>query len=247
MLLWLERCGNPEKCNFHDALFREICDTLQPASFSDLVRIEGLSEGVGLWNDNGKKLVNTICAPQDLISNREDIMLNLTSHGIEPKTALEIAEQRAPGKGLSGSQIALLREKGIPEWYIESINEIVFFNPRSNAVERSINYLRLIWYKIHYPTVFYSVILTINDVEFDYRILVEGEKRVRQELDFLTGGETIDPQDQDFSTELQCNVLNLALECYEKGLRFLPADQAAADPHRFIPEGNAIRLPLDCQ
>lgn len=43
-------------------------------------------------------------------------MLNLISHGIEPKTVLEIAEQRAPGKGLSGSQIALLREKGIPEW-----------------------------------------------------------------------------------------------------------------------------------
>lgn len=82
--------------------------------------------------------------------------------------------------------------------------------------------------------------------KFDYRILVEGEKRVRQELDFLTGGGTINPQDQDFSAELQCKVLNLALECYEKGLRFLPADQAASDLHRFIPEGNAIRLPLDC-
>lgn len=230
---------------FRGARFREICDTLQPASFSDLVRIEGLSQGLGLWNDNGKKLVNTICAPQDLISNCEDIMLNLISHGIEPKTALEIAELDPVEKGLSGSQITLLREKGIPEWYIESINEILFFNPKSNAVEHSINYLRLIWYKIHYPAVFYSAILTMNDAKFDYRILVEGEKRVRQELDFLTDGGTINPQDQDFSTKLQCNVLNLALECYEKGLRFLPADQTASDPHRFIPEGNAIRLPLD--
>lgn len=230
---------------FRDARFREICDTLQPASFSDLVRIEGLSKGTGLWNDNGKKLVNTICAPQDLISNREDIMLNLISHGIEPKTAFEIAELCDTAKGLSGSQLALLREKGIPEWYMESINEILFLDPKSNAVERSINYLRLIWYKIHYPAVFYSAILTINDVEFDYRILVEGEKRVRQELDFLTDGGTIDLRDLFFPAKRQCNVLNLALECYEKGLRFLPADQAASDPHRFIPEGNTIRLPLD--
>ncbi len=230
---------------FHDARFREICDTLQPASFSDLVRIEGLSEGTGLWNDNGKKLVNTICAPQDLISNREDIMLNLISHGIEPKTAFEIAELCDTAKGLSGSQLALLREKGIPEWYMESINEISFFDPKSNAVERSINYLRLIWYKIHYPAVFYSAILTMNDAKFDYRILVEGEKRVWQELDFLTDGGTIDLRDQLFPAKRQCNVLNLALECYEKGLRFLPADQAASDPHRFIPEGNTIRLPLD--
>ena len=85
----------------------------------------------------------------------------------------------------------------------------------------------------------------MNDAKFDYRILVEGEKRVRHELDFLTDGGTIDLRDQLFSAKQQCNVLNLALECYEKGLQFLPADQAASDPHRFIPEGNAIRLPLD--
>ncbi len=172
-------------------------------------------------------------------------MLNLTSHGIEPKTALEIAELCGAAKELSGSQLALLREKGLPEWYIESINKIRYLFPKSAAIECLIHCLRMIWYKIHYPAVFYSVILTMNDVELDYRILAEGEKRVQQELDFLTDGGTIDPWDQDLSTELQCNVLNLALECYEKGLRFLPADQAASDPHRLIPEGNEIRLPLD--
>lgn len=67
-----------------------------------------------LWDDNGEKLVNTICAPQDLISNREDMMLNLTFHGIEPKAAFEITElvsnKFATEKGLSGGQIAHQRE-----------------------------------------------------------------------------------------------------------------------------------------
>ena len=33
------------KLMFHDVFFKKICDTLQPVSFSDLVRIEGLSHG----------------------------------------------------------------------------------------------------------------------------------------------------------------------------------------------------------
>lgn len=235
---------------FHDAFFRKICDTLQPASFSDLVRIWGLAHGTNVWIHNGEKLAGAVCAPRDLIAHREDVMLDLIDHGIDRKTAFDMAKlvfnKYSTAKDLNGSQLALLREKGIPEWYIESINKIRYLFPKSAAIECMMHCLRMIWYKIHYPAAFYSVILTMNDTKFDYRILAEGEKRVRQELDFLTGGGTIDPQDQDLSTELQCNVLNLALECYEKGLRFLPADQDASDPHRFIPEGNAIRLPLDC-
>ena len=190
-----------------------------------------------------------VCAPRDLIAHREDVMLDLIDYGIDRKTAFDIAKlvfsKYSTVKELSGSQLALLREKGIPEWYIESINKIRYLFPKSAAIECMIHCLRMIWYKIHYPAAFYSAILTMNDAKFDYRILAEGEKRVRQELDFLTDGGTINPQDQDLSAELQCNVLNLALDCSEKGLRFLPADQAASDPHRFIPEGNTIRLPLD--
>ena len=40
--------------------------------------------------------------------------------------------------------------------------------------------------------------------------------------------------------------MELAVECYEKGISFLPKNINLSDPYRFIPDGDAIRLPINC-
>ena len=44
----------------------------------------------------------------------------------------------------------------------------------------------------------------------------------------------------------QKRVLELALECYERGIGFLPADINISDPRRFVPEKEAIRIAFNC-
>ena len=102
------------KLMFRDVFFKKYVIRCSLSAFSIWYELRDFLTVPVLWDDNGEKLVNTICAPQDLISNREDMMLNLTFHGIEPKTAFEIMElvsnKFATEKGLSGSQIAHQRE-----------------------------------------------------------------------------------------------------------------------------------------
>ena len=56
----------------------------KPKTFSDLVRISGLSHGTNVWNSNAEKLVNEMNVPMsEVISTRDDIMNQLIDAGMD--------------------------------------------------------------------------------------------------------------------------------------------------------------------
>ena len=150
---------------FDGELVRRISDTVFPARFSDVVKILGFAHGRNVWTDNGENPVGTVCVPEDVIAHRDDVMLTLLQHGIDRQTAFEIAEmvrQGKVGKHLSEEHEAVLIEHGVPAWYIDSMKKIKYLFPKAHSTEYAINYLRMIWYKINYPEVYYAAVVSVD-------------------------------------------------------------------------------------
>lgn len=238
---------------FKGEFVRGITDVMPTTKFSDLVRISGFAHGTNVWTDNGEELIEKGCDPSELIAHREDVMLTLLRHGVDRKTAFQFAEIVRKGKAeklLSNKQEAYLREHNIPEWYIESMKKIRYLFSKSHAIEYVTNYLRMIWYKIYCPAAFYAAVLTVDSADFDYSILAEGKKRIELKLSQLYqergSALTFDYSNGEGLADKQIDILELAIDCYEKGISFLPKDFNISDPYRFVPDGDAIRLPLNC-
>lgn len=140
---------------------REISDKVYPVRFSDLVKISGIMHGANVWTDNGEELAGTVCYPEELIAHPDDLMLMLVQHGVERETAFLISDIVRKGKVatlLKSEHEKLLRDCGIPEWYIDSMKKIEYLFPKSRSTEYMINCLRMIWYKIYHPVEFYAAV-----------------------------------------------------------------------------------------
>ena len=150
---------------FDGELVRSISDKVFPATFSDLVRILGLLHGRGVWGGNGENLAGTVCVPEKLIAHRDDVMLTFLRHGIDRKTAFDMADmvrKGEAGKHLSEEQETMLLNHNIPAWYIDSMKRVNYLFPKAHSTEYAINTLRMIWYKIHYPEAFFAAVADVD-------------------------------------------------------------------------------------
>ena len=129
----------------------------QPKMVSDLIRVMGLTHGTDVWLNNAQKLIlENGLTLQEVICNRDDIMNYLIKAGLEPFHAFDIMEKVRKGKGLTEKQEALMREKDVPEWYIDSCKKIKYMFPKAHAAAYAMMALRIGWFKVYRPVSFYT-------------------------------------------------------------------------------------------
>ena len=229
--------GIPE---FGTKFVRSMLKSTKPKTFSELVRISGLSHGTDVWVKNAQDLINNkIATLNKVICTRDDIMLYLINSGIENKIAFDIMEKVRRGNGITNEEEILMKKNNIPKWYIESCKKIKYMFPKAHAVAYVIMALRVAWYKIYYPLEYYVAFLSIRADEFDCDTMGNGIEYARKELTQLSNIKKLNARENKIS-----NILEIVIEMYARGYEFLSIDLYKSDKKNFVIENNKIRMPF---
>ena len=219
--------GIPE---FRTSFTRQMIDDTHPSCFSDLVRISGFSHGTDVWLGNAQDLIrNGTCTLQDAISARDDIMMYLIHNGIDPLLSFKTMEKVRKGRGVAPEVVEVLREKGIPEWYIESCQKIKYMFPRAHATAYVMMAYRIAFCKVHYPLAYYAAYFSIRANAFDADIIAGGKEMVKQAMDDLNAKEKLDAKESELLI-----VLQLAWEMYIRVYRLERVDLYKSEAEKFV-------------
>ena len=231
--------GVPE---FGTKFVRGMLVDTKPTKFEELLRISGLSHGTDVWLNNAQTLIQDgTIKLEDAICTRDDIMIYLIKMGLPPKPSFKIMESVRKGKGLTEEQEKLMRNFDVPDWYISSCKKIKYMFPKAHAAAYVTNAFRIAWFKVHVPRAYYTAFFSIRADGFDSDIMAHGKERVldkMREIDSL--GNAALPKDKDMYP-----VLEIVLEFYERGFKFLNIDLYKSDAIKFIIEDEGIRPPLN--
>ena len=231
--------GLPE---FGTKFVRQMLVDTQPQTFSDLVRISGLSHGTDVWLNNAQYFIKEgYTTLRDCIATRDDIMVYLMYKGVAPKTAFTIMESVRKGKGLTEEFEKTMKENNVEDWYIESCKRIKYMFPKGHAVAYVMMAVRVAYYKVYYPLAYYATYFTVRGADdFDADLICKGETAVHarlQELYELGNQATV--KDKGLIT-----VLELSFEMYKRGFKMLKVDLYESHATKFLIVDNALRPPL---
>lgn len=231
--------GIPE---FGTRFVRQMLEETKPSTFSELVQISGLSHGTDVWLGNAQELIQAgTCQLSDVIGCRDDIMVYLIYQGLEPSLAFKIMESVRKGKGLTPEFEAEMKKQGVANWYIESCKKIKYMFPKAHAAAYVLMAVRIAYFKVHYPILYYAAYLTVRASDFDLISMVNGSHTIRAKLDEINAkGLEASPKEKSLST-----VLEIALEMSERGIKIQKVDLYKSHANEFKIEGNTLIPPFN--
>lgn len=223
----------------------------KPKTFSELVKISGLSHGTDVWAGNASELIENNVVPfKEVIGCRDDIMVNLMNWGMEPKRAFKIMEFVRKGKASKDPETWKgmaedMKKANVPDWYIESCRKIKYMFPKAHACAYVMSALRIAWFKVYQPNRYYAAYFSVRESDFDIECMMKGYNSIRKRIEDLTekGFEATNKE----TNILEC--LKNALEASARGIKFGSIDIYKSDAERFkIDEEDEMTLipPFRC-
>ncbi len=217
----------------------------RPKTFGGLLKVSGLSHGTDVWLGNAQELVkNNICEFKDVIGCRDDIMVYLIHNGLEPEDSFKIMEIVRKGKQgadpvLWEKLINLMKEKNIPNWYIDSCQKIKYMFPKAHATAYVMMGVRVAWFKVYYPIYHYATYFSVRADDFDIDTMINGYDAIKEKI--------IEINNKGYEkTNKETNVLEvlqIALEMTARGYKFGEIDLYKADSTRFVVNEDNTLIP----
>lgn len=209
-----------------DFVIQMLVDT-KPKSFSDLVRISGLSHGTDVWLGNAQTLIaegktelsGAICC-------RDDIMVYLIHMGLEPGLAFKIMESVRKGKGLQPQMEEEMLKHNVPDWYIWSCKKIKYMFPKAHAAAYVMMAWRIAWFKVNEPLAYYAAYFSIRAKAFNYETMCRGQEHLEIAMNEI---KSRSKEERTGAEEDALRDMRLVQEMYARGFEFMPIDIYRAD------------------
>ncbi|QKS71399.1 PolC-type DNA polymerase III [Paenalkalicoccus suaedae] len=231
--------GIPE---FGTRFVRQMLEETKPSTFSELVQISGLSHGTDVWLNNAADLIASgTCVLKDVIGCRDDIMVYLIYKGLEDSLAFKIMEFVRKGKGLQEEWIEEMKKHGVPDWYISSCLKIKYMFPKAHAAAYVLMAIRIAYFKVHRPLLFYAAYFTVRADDFDLDTMVRGSLSIRKKIEEIYA-KGLDAAPKEKTLVI---VLELALEMCERGYSFQKVDLYRSKATEFIVDGDTLIPPFN--
>lgn len=230
--------GIPE---FGTSFVRGMLEATKPSTFAELLQISGLSHGTDVYLGNAEKLINEKTAKlSEVIGCRDDIMVYLIHKGLEEGLAFNIMESVRKGKGIKEEWQEEMRKNNVPEWYIWSCLQIKYMFPKAHAAAYVLMALRVAYYKVHNPLLYYCAYFSVRANDFDLVAMVQGKDMVKMRMKEIKDK----GMDATVKEKSLLTVLELANEMLERGFKFKMVDIDKSDSHNFIIEDNCLLAPF---
>ena len=217
----------------------------QPKTFSELVKISGLSHGTDVWAGNASELIKNKVVPfKEVIGCRDDIMVNLINMGMEPKSAFKIMEFVRKGKASKdpetwATHVEKMKAANVPEWYIESCHKIKYMFPKAHAVAYVMSALRIAWFKVYKPLFYYAAYFSVRTTDFDIETMIKGYDAIKDKmLELQAKG-----FDRTNKEEGIYDSLAVALEATARGITFTNLNLEKSHSKNFVLEGDHTLIP----
>ena len=233
--------GIPE---FGTGFVRQMLIDTRPTTFAELVRISGLSHGTNVWLNNAQEFVrNGQATLSQIITVRDDIMNYLIDQGLDNSDAFKIMEFVRKGKPKKEPEnwekfSAMMKEKNVPDWYIESCRRIEYMFPKGHAVAYVMMAMRIAYFKVHQPLAFYAAFLSRKADDFDMEVMSKGVL-AKQKLEELSKEPKLDPKKKNEQA-----ICEIVVELEARGIELLPVDIYLSEGRKFKIEDGKIRIPL---
>ena len=230
--------GVPE---FGTRFVRGMLEETHPSNFSELLQISGLSHGTDVWLGNAEELIkNGTATIANVIGCRDNIMTDLIHYGMESEIAFQIMEHVRKGKGIPDEWQAEMKKSEVPGWYIDSCLKIKYMFPRAHAAAYILLALRIAYFKVYFPLVYYCAYFSVRADDFDIVAMAHGKEAVKSAM------EEINKKGNDASTKENnlVTVLELANEMLERGYSFKMVDIDRSDASEWLIDGATLIAPF---
>ncbi len=238
--------GLPEMGTF---MARGMIQDIKPKRFYDLVQLLGLSHGTDVWKGNAQDLIlDGTCTINDVIGCRDSIMTTLIYWGLPKKDSFDIMEKVRKGKGLSEYHENLMREKAVPEWYIDSCKKIKYMFPKAHAVAYAISALRIAWFKVHIPEAWYCAWFSIRSKVFKAQKMCRPIDEIKSLLSDIKTNmrNNVYKESEKKNIEKEFYCLEIVLEMYLRNIAFSEIDLYKSEASIFtFEEQGLVRPSLD--
>ena len=123
-----------------------------------------------------------------------------------------------------------MKDKNVPDWYIESCRKIAYLFPKAHAVAYVMMAFRIAWFKVHEPLAFYSAYFYRRSQKnsFDAELMTEGIDKVKAKINELRSKQTSATEDDVLTT------LEVVYEFYLRGFSFAPMSVTESDATKFL-------------
>ena len=221
--------GVPE---FGTRFVRGMLEETKPSTFAELLQISGLSHGTDVWLGNAEELVSQgVISLKDVIGCRDNIMMDLIHWGMDDSMAFNIMEHVRKGRGIPDEwQQAMRDNKNVPDWYIDSCLKIKYMFPKAHATAYVMMALRIAWFKVYYPLVYYAAYFSVRAEDFDLVAMSRGKDAVKAAIKEISDkGNDASAKEKGLQT-----ILEIANECLERGFTIKMVDIEKSDSHDFL-------------